>query len=102
MDERRKTVNVACGVTGGVQMRLHQIHEGFMGSKMSVPIGDLVELKAGGNPGIDKQFFEAWLEENKNLSIVTAGLVTATDEEQAETEEVTEEPVDDKSAEREE
>lgn len=102
MGDRRKTVNVTCSVQNGVQMRLHQVHEGLMGSKMSVPIGDLVVLKSGGNPGVDKEFFDAWLEENKTLSIVTAGMVTATEEEAPAAEEVTEHPVDDKSAEREE
>ena len=75
-----KTVNVRCSVTNGLQVALHQVHKGFMGQETRVPIGDIVTLKQGDNPGIDKKFFEAWLEENSELSVVKSGMVTAEDE----------------------
>jgi hypothetical protein len=80
-EKKRPTVNVTCSIPNGLRISLHQVHEGLMGAKSQVPIGDIVELKGGANPGIDKEWFDAWLEENKNLSVVTSGQVTAADEE---------------------
>jgi hypothetical protein len=80
-EKKRPTVNVTCSIPNGLRISLHQVHKGLMGAESRVPLGDIVELKAGANPGIDKEWFDAWLEENKNLSVVTSGQVTAADEE---------------------
>ncbi len=82
MDEQKKrpTVTVSCAVASGVQIALHQIHKGFMGQETRVPIGDIVTLKQGDNPGIDKEFYELWLGENSQLSIVQNGMITAREE----------------------
>jgi hypothetical protein len=101
MDNRRKTVNVECSVPNGIVMQLHNLPQ-VKSAGMEFMVGDRVTLKGGGNPGVDKEFFDFWMEENKNLSVVEAGLITSTDEEEPATKEVTEQPVDDKSAERKE
>lgn len=82
-DKNRKkppTVCVTCTVPNGVQIALHQVHEGFMGQKTHVPIGDIITLQQGDNPGIDRQWFELWLKENQQLSLVTGEQITAKDE----------------------
>lgn len=79
-EKKRPTVTVTCSVVNGVQIALHQIHEGFMGQQTRVPIGDIVKLKQGDNPGIDKEFYTLWLAENPELSIVKNGQITARDE----------------------
>jgi hypothetical protein len=82
MDDQKKgpTVTVSCSVQNGVQIALHQIHKGFMGQETRVPMGDIVTLKQGDNPGIDKEFYELWLAENSQLSIVQNGMITAREE----------------------
>lgn len=77
-EQKRPTVIVNCSVPNGVQLRLHgpAVHE----HAPQLPAGEGVMLRAGQNPGIDKEWFEAWLDENRNLSLVTEGLITAVDE----------------------
>lgn len=77
-DEKRATVIVNCSVPNGVQLRRHvpAVHP----FAPQMPDGEGVKLKAGQNPGIDKEWFDGWLDENKNLSLVTDGLITAIDE----------------------
>lgn len=77
-DEKRPTVIVNCSVPNGVQLRRHTPAVHPFAPQM--PDGEGVKLKAGQNPGIDKEWFDGWLEENKNLSLVTDGLITAIDE----------------------
>lgn len=76
----KKTVNVTCGLVNGLQINASQIHKGFMGQETRVPLGDIVVLKQGENPGIDKELYDAWLADNQQLSVVQAGLITAVDE----------------------
>lgn len=77
--EKRPTVTVNCAVPNGLTIALHQVHEGFMGQQIRALQGDVVTLKHGPNEGVDKAWFEAWLEENPNLSVVANGMVFAVD-----------------------
>lgn len=82
--EKRPTVCVTCGIPNGLQIALHQVHEGFVGQKTRVPIGDIITLQGGDNPGIDREWFGMWLEENSQLSLVTGGQISWRDEKPAE------------------
>ncbi len=79
-EKKRPTVTVSCSVPNGLQIALHQIHKGFIGQETRVPLGDMVTLKQGDNSGIDKEFYELWLEENSSLSVVQNGMIAARDE----------------------
>lgn len=78
-DERkRKTVNVRCGITNGVLLRIYRkpIREGE--PAMPDPEREPVKLQAGANSGIDAEFFTDWLEQNQSFA-KSAG-ITAEDE----------------------
>lgn len=77
-EQKRPTVIVNCAVPNGVQLRRHSpaVHQ----FAPQMPDGEGVMLKAGQNPGVDKEWFDGWREENQNLSLVTGGLITAIDE----------------------
>lgn len=84
-DEKRPTVTVTCAVPNGITMRMHSIGEG-----KPWQLGHTEVLKPGPNPGLDKEFVEAWLEENKNLSVVVSKMIVAADEPDQEEEPATE------------
>lgn len=77
-EKKRKTVTVNCSVPNGVQIRLHSpaVHD----HAPQLPTGEGINLQQGQNTGIDKEWFEEWLAQNKSLSIVTTGAITWTDE----------------------
>jgi hypothetical protein len=72
--ERRKTVIVTCSVPNGVQIRRHT--PGLDDRAPMMPSGHGYELKQGDTEGVDKEWFDGWLEENKNLSLVTNGQIS--------------------------
>lgn len=62
-----KTVHVTCGPATGATLRLYRKPVGDMPA-MPDPDHDPVVLRAGANPGIDAEFFAAWIEQNKQLA----------------------------------
>lgn len=75
---KRPTVNVTCSVPTGVQLRRHSpaAHE----HAPQLPTGEGYVLKQGSNPGVDKEWFDGWMKENENSSLVQSGVITAIDE----------------------
>lgn len=76
--KKRPTVSVMCGVPNGLQIRTHSPATHPFAPQL--PTGEGVVLQGGNNPGIDKEWFDAWLKENENSSVVQNGLVVASDE----------------------
>lgn len=72
--KKRRTVNVMCAVPNGLQIRRHTAAAHPFAPQL--PTGEGYMLQAGNNPGVDREWFEAWLDENKNLSVVQSGQVT--------------------------
>ena len=75
--KKRKTVNVRNDLGRPIMLHLHQTvaDDGggrpFEGRVLSDPNGlmpDAVQLRVGHNPGIDKEFFAKWAEQNPGLA----------------------------------
>lgn len=76
--EKRPTVTVTNGTGRELQLRRHSPAAHQFAPQL--PTGEGIVLKSGGNTGVDKEWFDGWLEENKNSSLVTSGLIGAIDE----------------------
>lgn len=97
-----ETVTVACKMPHGLVLQLQQMQEvrvpamggGFVIEKQFRPTGDQIVIKgnavpvgvapsheiAGGyalTPGVPKDFWETWLEQNAELDLVKRGLIFA-------------------------
>lgn len=70
-EEKRKTVHVR-NVTGRLLMlHLHETipDDGGGRSFQGRSLPNAVQLKSGANPGIDKEFFDKWREQNKGTTL---------------------------------
>lgn len=76
--EKRPTVTVTNGTGRELQLRRHSPAAHQFAPQL--PTGEGLMLKIGGNTGVDKEWFSGWLEENRNSSLVTSGMVAAIDE----------------------
>jgi hypothetical protein len=89
--EKRKTVHVR-NVTGRpLMLHLHETipddgggrsFQGRLLSSTDPGIPDAVSLRGGANPGIDKEFFDKWREQNKGTTL--KDLLFAEDEDEPE------------------
>lgn len=90
---KRKTVNIQNTLGRPIMLHLHQTVKDDGGGRsfqgrVLTPAEDpdrmpeQVQLQAGGNAGIDKQFFEKWKEQNQGFSLLR--YFTAQDEDQPE------------------
>lgn len=82
MPEEQKRATVHIRNTAGRALMLH-LHETIPDDGGGRPfqgrsLPDAVSLKAGANPGIDKEFFDKWREQNKGSGL--KDLLTAEDE----------------------
>lgn len=78
-EERRKTVTVINGTGRALIIRQHDAAVHPHAPRM--PNGDVaMTLQTGGNHGVDKEWFDAWLKDNAGLSLVTLGEISAVDE----------------------
>jgi hypothetical protein len=76
---RRPTVHVTNGAARPLLLHLHQVvDDDGAGRAFLGRLPDAVELRAGGNAGIDKQFMEHWLAQNKHFAAQMN--ITAVDE----------------------
>jgi hypothetical protein len=91
MSEKRKTVNIRNDLGRPIMLHLHQTVKDDGGGRpfqgrVLTPAEDpdllpqQVQLQAGGNAGIDKEFFEKWKEQNQGFSLLR--YFTAQDEDQ--------------------
>lgn len=77
-----KTVNVMCDMPLGLTIRTFEEYKGEMGQPLIRPTGKQIALKAGSNPGIDKEFAELWLEQNAKSDLVLENRITIADEDE--------------------
>lgn len=77
-EEKRPTVTVTNGTGRELQLRRHSPAAHQFAPQL--PTGEGLMLKIGGSTGVDKEWFDGWLEENRNSSLVTSGMVVAFDE----------------------
>lgn len=79
-EEKRKTVHIRNATGRALMLHLHETIPDDGGGRpfqgRSLP--DAVSLRAGANPGIDKEFFAKWSEQNKGSGL--KDLLTAEDE----------------------
>lgn len=81
---RPATVTVHCSLVSGLHLQLDksvvlQVSEGGDGYKVTVP-QRRIHIIAGRNPGIDANFWRAWLSENSTYSPVVSGHIFATED----------------------
>jgi hypothetical protein len=69
------TVTINCAIPNGVTLRRFAQRQGLLGISEAVFAGS-VTLKRGFNPGIDLEFWDAWLAQNTDNSIVTSGSIS--------------------------
>lgn len=83
-EEKRKTVSVRSDLDRPISLHLHTTVADDGGGRpfQGRDLTTATTLNPGNNPGIDKEFFEKWQEQNKGSSL--APLFTATDEDKPE------------------
>lgn len=69
-EERRNKVTVMCAHRGGLQLRLHKPHHVQGQPGLSPDPEKLVVLNHGANPDLDRDFIEAWREENAGSDLL--------------------------------
>ena len=67
-EEKRKTISVTCGAPTGISLRLYRKPISDGEPMMPDPEHNPVQLSPGNNPGIDAEFFAAWLGQNKLMA----------------------------------
>jgi len=67
-----QTVTVGCKLPNGIVLHLGEKEQLINGSNSSVVIGG-----HGITEGVDKEFFDAWVEKNASLKFVKEGLIFA-------------------------
>lgn len=70
-EKKRKTVHVR-NVTGrSLMLHLHETIPDDGGGRpfLGRSLPDAVSLRGGANPGIDKEFFDKWREQNKGTTL---------------------------------
>ena len=79
-EEKRKTVNIRSTLDRPISLHLHETvkDDGAGRAFLGRDLTSVVTLKPGNNPGIDKEFFDKWTEQNKGSAM--APLFEATDE----------------------
>ena len=72
-EEKRKTINVRSDLDRPLMLHLHQTiaDDGAGRAFFGRAINEPVTLQPGHNPGIDKEFFEKWKEQNKGLGMLS-------------------------------
>lgn len=80
--QRRKTVHVRNETGRAIALHLHETIADDGGGRpfQGRLLHELVTLKSGANAGIDKEFFNKWLEQNKGMGPVLLSLITHEDE----------------------
>jgi hypothetical protein len=58
----------------GVVLRLYKMVPRLLGTEEAIATGAVMELKAGRNE-IDDEFWQAWLEQNKNSSLIAGKII---------------------------
>lgn len=69
------TVTINCAIPNGVTLRSFAQRQGLLGISESVFAGS-VTLKHGVTPGVDSEFWDAWLAQNADNSIVTSDSIS--------------------------
>jgi len=71
-EEKRATVLIRSQVDRSIRLHLHQTVSDDGGGRAfqgRVLDNELI-IRPGPNPGIDKEYFEAWKEQNKGLELI--------------------------------
>lgn len=77
--KKRRTVSVINATGRPLTIRQHDAAVHPMAPRL--PSGDAgLTLQNGSNHGVDKEWFDAWLKDNANLSLVTSKAISAVDE----------------------
>ncbi len=77
-DEKRATVSVHSQINRPIMLHLHEVvaddgaGRAFLGRLRQTPgmMPDKIELRPGNNPGVDKEFFVKWLEQNPKFNLL--------------------------------
>ena len=67
-------VVVRCNHRNGLVLRLYEMVPRLLDTKEALATGAVVELKPGRNE-IDDEFWQAWLEQNKNSSLIAGKII---------------------------
>ena len=72
-EEKRATVNVHSQVDRPIRLHLHQTVDDDGGGRafLGRELGQDITVNPGHNPGIDKEFFAKWREQNKNFGLLS-------------------------------
>lgn len=84
--KRRPTVTVMNSSPTGIIMQVHTLpnEEEQKLLPEDVTLGYQQTLNPGANQGVDKGYFDFWKNQNKHLTLITQGMITAQDEKKEE------------------
>lgn len=79
-EKKRRTVTVVLAGTRPIAIRQHDaaVHPFSPRLPNGSDVG--MTLQPGANHGVDKEWFDKWLDDNKNLSLVANQAITAVDD----------------------